>query len=76
MFFISQRDPVGYGSGTITLYQSLTATMSGSFREKMCASRFQNQVKVATDGSFCADTTFVQTSLKFFFSLYDYVQGI
>ena len=26
----------------------------------------QNQVKVATDGSFCADTTFVQTPLKIF----------
>ena len=26
----------------------------------------QNQVKVAMDGSFCADTTFVQTSLKIF----------
>ena len=26
----------------------------------------QNQVKVATDGSFCADTTFVQTPLKSF----------
>ena len=26
----------------------------------------QNQVKVATDGSFYADTTFVQTPLKFF----------
>ena len=30
----------------------------------------QNQVKVATDGSFCADTTFVQTALKnFLFTL-------
>ena len=30
----------------------------------------QNQVKVATDGSFCADTTFVQTPLKnFLFTL-------
>ena len=36
----------------------------------------QNQVKVATDGSFCEDTTFVQPLLKIFFSLYDYVQGI
>ena len=26
----------------------------------------QNQVKVATDGSICADTTFVQTPLKIF----------
>ena len=26
----------------------------------------QNQVKVATDGSFCADTNFVQTPLKLF----------
>ena len=26
----------------------------------------QNQVKVATDGSFCADTTFVQTPLNIF----------
>ena len=28
----------------------------------------QNQVKVATDGSFCANTTFVQTPLKSFLS--------
>ena len=26
----------------------------------------QNQVKVVTDGSFCSDTTFVQTPLKLF----------
>ena len=31
-----------------------------------CNQVAQIQVKVATDGSFCADTTFVQTPLKIF----------
>ena len=36
----------------------------GSIYQEIIKQVAQNQVKVATDGSFCADKTFVQTPLK------------
>ena len=41
-------------------------TLPKNFEKEIYRQIAQNQVKVATDGSFCEDTTFVQPLLKIF----------